>query len=620
MSSLTVGDRLIVCSHTPLFHKKFPLTGLFRSTLVTVPNRVCPISTSWAFALLALGLSAPVSGFLPEALAQPNQENNPLAQIETQAGEQFPADRPLPLGNGDPSVPQDLPPAVESAGEPQHQPKTETYDYSMTKGLILFGKGKYDQAEELFQRALDAVPEDLDALDYLGQTQLRLKKYEAAEKTFRQSLAVRPFEGRALLGLGIAQASLGKDPEAQETLKAAEIASPDNPLIYYYQGLVAQNLKAYDRSPALFSRAMALSPDLTPASRYYTGISHYQRGLLDEAQREFEAAIAGGEPESELARSAREFLQQQRAVPKGPRPWDLSVSVSGQYDSNVVLLPGGTQPPNEVGISRKHDYVAAFYVRGEYRPIQTNLWMAGVTYGFYQSLHNKLTLFNVQDHSPTLFVQRQVGPVSFRMQYVFDYTKVGNLPYLVSNAIQPIITIAEEGNTFTQVQLRYQNKDFKDDLFTENSARDARNWLAGLTQIFSSADGASNFRVGYTFDMDRTGGGQVSVATPGVQTNADWAYRGHRLSIGGTGPAVLSVTPSLELDYYLQNYDNANSFSPDGTTRRRDRIIFFTGSLSKDLTDSLTLSLEYNYTRDQSNVSVFDYTRSIYSITLSGHF
>jgi hypothetical protein len=80
------------------------------------------------------------------------------------------------------------------------------------------------------------------------------------------------------------------------------------------------------------------------------------------------------------------------------------------------------------------------------------------------------------------------------------------------------------------------------------------------------------------------------------------------------------VTPSLEFDYYLQNYDNANSFSPDGTTRRRDRIIFFTGSLSRDLTDSLSVSLEYNYTRDQSNVSVFDYTRSIYSITLSGHF
>jgi tetratricopeptide (TPR) repeat protein len=586
---------------------------------------------AWWRILPAFGLSFLVCGAASVALAQASPQGKRVAQIGSAAENGNSGESPDLSGHVFPFEPQSATPGVSPASteapsvgelpeEKPIQPKTETYDYSMTKGLVLFGKGRYEEAEKLFQRAADAVPDDLDALDYLGQTQLRLKKYHAAEKTFEKSLAVKPFEGRALLGLGISQASLGKYREADESLKAAEIATPDNPLVYYYQGLVAQNLKAYDRSPALFSRAMALSPDLTPAARYYTGMSHYQRGLLDEAQKEFEAAIAGGEPESELARSAREFLRQQRAVPKGPRPWDISLSVSGQYDSNVVLLPGGTQPPNEVGISRKHDYVSAFYIRGEYRPIQTNLWTAGVTYGFYQSLHNKLTLFNVQDHSPTLFVQRQVGPVSFRVQYVFDYTKVGNLPYLVSNAIQPIITIAEERNTFTQVQLRYQNKDFKDDLFLENSARDARNWLAGLTQIFSSADGSSNIRIGYTFDMDRTGGGKVSVATPGIQTNADWAYRGHRLSIGATGPAVLSVTPSLEFDYYLQNYDNANSFSPDGTTRRRDRIIFFTGALSRDLTDSLTLSLEYNYTRDQSNVAVFDYNRSIYSITLSGHF
>lgn len=498
---------------------------------------------------------------------------------------------------------------------------SETYDFSITKGLIEFGKGRYDKAEALFERALKAKPGDFDASDYLGQTWLRLKKYEAAEKIFQQLVDANPGSGRALLGLGIAQSNLGKYNDALLSLNAAEKALPDNPLVYYYQGLVYHQLNAFDQSPALFSRAMALSPDLTPSARYYTGVAHYQLGLIDEAQKEFEAAIASGEPESELARSAREFLERRGAAPKGPRRWDLSLSVSEQYDSNVVLLPEGTQPPGGTsGISRKDDFRTAFYARGEFRPIQTTVWTAGTTYGFYQSFHRTLSAFDVEDHSPSLFIQRQFGIMQARFQYVYDYVKVGRSPYLISHAIQPTFTIAEGGNKFTQFQFRYQNKDFQQGRFLFNSVRDGKNWLAGVTQYVYFADNTGYWRAAYTYDTDRTGGGSPAIATPGDQTNADWAYKAHRLSASLGVPPMMTIKPSLAFDYYRQNYDNPNSFSATGTTRRRDNILFFTATLSRDITESLRVALEYNYTRDQSNVPAFDYNRSIYSVTLTGRF
>ncbi len=497
----------------------------------------------------------------------------------------------------------------------------ETYDFTISRGLIEFGKGRYEKAQGLFEKALKAKPGDFDASDYLGQTLLRLKKYEAAEKIFRQLVEANPASGRALLGMGIAQSNLGRYNDALTSLKAAETASPDNPLVYYYQGLVYHQLKAFDQSPALFSRAMALSPDLTPSARYYTGVAHYELGLLDEAQKEFEAAIASGEPESELARSAREFLERRGAPPKGPRRWDLSFSASEQYDTNVVLLPAGTQPPaGPTGISRKDDFRTAFYVRGEFRPIQTNAWTAGATYGFYQSFHRTLSIFDVEDHSPSLFVQRQFGAMQARFQYAFDYVKVGRSPYLISHAIQPTFTIAEGGNKFTVFQFRYQNKDFQHGRFLTNSVRDGKNWLAGVTQYVYFANGTGNLRAGYTYDTDRTGGGSPVVAVLGDQTNADWAYKAHRLSAGLGMPPLLTIKLNLAFDYYIQDYDNPNSFSGTGTTRRNDDIIFFTGTLSRDMTETLSAALEYNYTRDQSNVSVFDYNRSIVSLTLNGRF
>lgn len=501
------------------------------------------------------------------------------------------------------------------------QAPNETYDFSITKGVVEFGRGHYEQAASFFERARQAVPGDPEASEYLGQTLLRLKRYPEAETLFHDVTVSHPTRAQSWLGLAITQSQLGKYHDALKSLEQAQTLDPQNPLIYFYQGVVSHELKSFNQSSALFSRAMALSPDLTPTVRYYTGMSYYERGLIDQAQKELEAAIAAGEPESDLARAARRVLEQRTAPPKGIKQWDLSLSISGQYDSNVVLLPIGIQPPGgSTGISQKDDFRTTYYARGEYRPIQNALWTAGIAYGFYQSLQMKLTDFNIQDHAPSVFVQRQLGVVTARLQYAFDYVRVGQAPFLLAHALQPIVVVAEGDSYFTQIQLRYQNKDFQDDRFAGNSFRDGKNWLAGVTQYAYFANGTGHLRLGYTFDTDRTGGGSPVVATPGVQSSADWDYKAHRVSVGLAVPEFWTLKPSVAFDYYRLNYDNPNSFSPDGTTKRRDNVLFFTASIGRSLTDWLTISAEYNYTRDQSNIAAFDYNRSIYSLTLNSRF
>mgnify|MGYP001560198098 CR=1 FL=1 len=44
-----------------------------------------------------------------------------------------------------------------------------TYDLSMSRGLIEFGKGRYDKAEKLFTAALEANPGNADASYYRSQ-------------------------------------------------------------------------------------------------------------------------------------------------------------------------------------------------------------------------------------------------------------------------------------------------------------------------------------------------------------------------------------------------------------------------------------------------------------------
>jgi len=45
-----------------------------------------------------------------------------------------------------------------------------------------------------------------------------------------------------------------------------------------------------------------------------------------------------------------------------------------------------------------------------------------------------------------------------------------------------------------------------------------------------------------------------------------------------------------------------------------------TAGLSRLITQHLFLGVQYSYTRDKANISLFNYERMVYSITLSGSF
>jgi Flp pilus assembly protein TadD len=515
------------------------------------------------------------------------------------------------------------PPAAAQSEDP------EAYELYFSRAVLEFNNQRYAPAEALFREALKAKPDDQEARYYLGHTLIRTGKFEAAETVFRDMLAAGPRSGRAHLGAGIARFNRGRYQEALTDLEAAERIMPEDPVVQYYQGLIYHKLGRYELSPEKFLRAMAANPELAPTAHYYSGVAYYRRGMLEQARVEFEA-VAALQPSSELARSAKDFLAQATAVEMAPkeeaappqRRWKLSANVSAEWDSNVVLLPGGTQPPGgSTGISGKQDYRTVLNARAEFRPVQTDQWTVGTAYGIYQSFHRKLSGFDVEDHAPSVFVQHQRGSLQTSLQYGYEYIKVGRAPYLIANTVQPVFTLATGNRAFTQLQFRYQNKDFRDSLFPLNAARDGKNWLAGVTQYWLFADNKAIARIGYTYDTDRTGGGSPTVAPPpGTVANSDWAYKGHRLSAGVESPLIWAIKTGLAFDYYRQDYDNPNTFSSDQMTKRRDHIYAFTGNLNRALTEHFTLSAQYSYTRDQCNVSVFDYNRSIYSLTLSGSF
>src|SRR6185436_18521951 len=76
-------------------------------------------------------------------------------------------------------------PSLASAQTTQ-ETDAQQYDLSLAKGVIQFDDGRYEEAEPLFRKALEAKPDDPEASYYLGQTLTRTKKHEEAEVIFRR--------------------------------------------------------------------------------------------------------------------------------------------------------------------------------------------------------------------------------------------------------------------------------------------------------------------------------------------------------------------------------------------------------------------------------------------------
>jgi tetratricopeptide (TPR) repeat protein len=490
------------------------------------------------------------------------------------------------------------------------------YDFELAKGVSSYNQGRYGEAESHLKAALNLKPGDQATTYYLGLTSLRLQRYREAEERFREVLKKRPDDARARLGVGMALYHQDRYRDASTELTIAERTLKDDPLLYYYAGLAAANQQSYEQASEKFVRAGKLDPELGNDAHYQRGLTLHSQRQYQQATAEFKSAVEGAQPATppSAAPAATPSVQQPS------KRWSANYGLSLQYDSNVVLLPGGSALPNN--ISHKDDFVTALNGYAEYRFLQTDNWTIGAGGGLFGNLHARLSDFNVFDFAPTLYVQRRLGSAQLRLQYTLDYVTVGGDAYLLSNAIQPTLTIPESDRTYTQAFFRYQNKDFKafrDDQLAApvNQTRDANNFMLGAMQYWKLFNDRGYVRAGYTFDTDQTGGGET--AQFGVPTKGDWAYTGHRLSAGAAYQPLAATTVQLAFDYYRQNYSNANSFSPD-LAERRDNIYQLTGTAVRDIRSWLWLAFQYSYTRDQSNVDVFDYSRHIISLTVGGSF
>jgi predicted Zn finger-like uncharacterized protein len=145
---------------------------------------------------------------------QHDRGRNLLASLDA-----APAPTPPPVAiAAPPPVAPSAPPAAKKPADEDDEPPVAGGDYHklVQQADRLAENGRNDQARKLYERALGANPQGVEALTGLGYCDLDGERFLSALDHFKQALNVVPEYGEALIGLAEAYKIRGDKPHAAE--------------------------------------------------------------------------------------------------------------------------------------------------------------------------------------------------------------------------------------------------------------------------------------------------------------------------------------------------------------------------------------------------------------------
>ena len=507
---------------------------------------------------------------------------------------------------------------------PSHAQTSEA-DVYVAQAILDFDDKRYDDALKNLEEALKREPDHVEALYYAGVVNLALRRPDQALPYLVRAQKRSPADLAIGFQLGLAYFAQQRFDDAEPVLERVFRADPTIDGLGYYVGVMRYRKKDYRGALAAFRAGRATDPQLQQLTRFYTGLALAALGLPAQASAEVEQALrlAPGSPLTGPAERLRDTI---RAAAEQGRRLSAEVRLGFLYDDNVIVRPGPSsteQPLVSILRDKRYDSIGEIFgAQFNYLWWQTETWESSVGYSFFGIYNNDLPSFNITDHLVNAALTYKTAlaamPLQTGLQYSWDMLYLDDTEFLRRNTATLTALVVESDRHLTQAFFRYQNKEFfeSNPLPEPDEFRDADNFMGGILHLLRFAQDAHLVKGGYQYDVEDAQG-------------RNYRYHGHRFLFG-----VQYTLPwygmrlFYDFDVHLRDYDHRNSLLPTyapGTKRRSDEEytnivraeLPFAGPTLWGESTKLTLSASYQSTVARSNIEVFDYTRNVYSLSLS---
>ena len=121
---------------------------------------------------------------------------------------------------------------------------------------ILIDRGKFSNALDICQQALEADPGSAEIYRRVGALAVLLKRPQTAVDAFEIALKLDPTDSVALCNMGAALRDLGRTDEARLRLETSVRANPGHPSGWFNLGMVYADLARWSDAALCYRRAL----------------------------------------------------------------------------------------------------------------------------------------------------------------------------------------------------------------------------------------------------------------------------------------------------------------------------------------------------------------------------
>ncbi len=476
----------------------------------------------------------------------------------------------------------------------EQQEQQEKISPTLEQGIAQYKHENYDEALALLKKAREEAPESTLASYYLGLAYKQIQDYKNAVPCLRDAVTYSPKIKGALIELIDCLYQRGELEEAKKWLVEAEKEGIRPAQTAFLKGLVLVKDGDETGAVAAFENAKALDKAMAQACDYQIGICYLKEKKFTDARKAFEEVVLV-DPSTNMASFANEYMDVLSKKEEAARPFKISGGVAWQYDDNVVLRPEDTS--FATNISDKADSREVYTLRGEYDYRFNDMFGMKGLYSLYYSKQNDLGFYDMLSNS--FIVQPNIYFPTSLLSFPSGYTHmlVNDKAYLSTPYTSGIFNFMVGNSNMGQLFVKYQNKDYLWTPSTPDENRDSNDLGGGCGWYFFYAKNKGFVNVRYNLNKEWTKGN-------------NWEYLGNRVTPTVLVPVLDNLKVTVSGDIFVQNFDHTNTIYQ---TKRNDTTYSVSALVAYKFYKESELQLQYTYVKANSNISVYDYSRNIYS-------
>jgi tetratricopeptide (TPR) repeat protein len=462
-------------------------------------------------------------------------------------------------------------------------------------GVFALEDGDYQGAEANFTMALTYEPDNAVYLHSLGKVYSKTDRLREAEDAFLKTIALDPNLPGVHYDLALLYYNKKDYAKAADLFVKASKIEPGNVLALYHAGLCLHKLGRYDAALAYFLAASEKSPNIKDNGFYYAGTCYFHLNQIDNALEKF-IYVRDHATSENLKENAIKYIAASEKKRRELKPYSLYAKVGCLIDDNVTLDPIDQDFPSD-----QNDVALIGYFSGTYDLIRTDALKIGAGYSHYQTQYNSLDQYNLIGSTGNFYARYSLNPFVLGFSILPAHYWLDTDDYMERYQFRPEIKYAVNEKFSLKAIYGYHivnNMQFDD--------KDGHNQEAMLNFDYALPE-----KTGFLF-------GGIGVEKFSAQ-HADEDFDRYKALAGVTlHEATSGVYFTVMGEFSDKCYDNTDSFY---AAKRSDDKYYLCASLSRRIIyDWLSLGLEYNFTKNDSNIDNFSYKKNAGSLALTANY